>query len=38
MKKIMSYGAMRTPGLVIDEQLKSVGKVLSPADIKKFLK
>lgn len=34
---IMEYGVMKTPALVVDEQVKVMGKVLSPEDIKKFL-
>jgi small redox-active disulfide protein 2 len=34
---IMGYGVMITPVLVIDGQVKSVGKVLSVEDIKKLL-
>ena len=30
-------GVMTTPALVVDGQVKSVGKVLSPDDIKKYL-
>jgi len=30
---IMSYGVMMTPGLVIDEQLKSVGRVPSDSQL-----
>ncbi|HOJ63182.1 MAG TPA: thioredoxin family protein [Spirochaetota bacterium] len=37
INKIMDYGVMMTPALVIDEIVKSVGKVLSPDEIKKFL-
>jgi small redox-active disulfide protein 2 len=37
LKKILGYGVMMTPGLVIDGKVKSVGKVLSPDDIKKLL-
>jgi len=35
--KIMSYGIMSTPALVIDEKVVSYGKVLSPKEIKKFM-
>jgi small redox-active disulfide protein 2 len=35
---IMSYGVMKTPALVVDEQVKCVGKVPSAAEIKKYLK
>jgi small redox-active disulfide protein 2 len=37
IKKIMEYGVMRTPGLAVDGKVVSVGKVLSPDDIKKLL-
>lgn len=36
-KKIMEYGVMQTPALVVDEKVVSAGKVLSAEDIKKFL-
>lgn len=38
INKIMDYGVMMTPSLVIDEEVKSVGKVLTSEDIKKILK
>ena len=34
---IMKFGVMMTPGLVIDGEVKSVGKVLSPAEIAQML-
>ena len=34
---IMKFGVMITPALAIDGIVKSVGKVLSAEDIKKFL-
>ena len=37
IEKIMEYGVMSTPGLVIDEKVVSVGKVLSPDEIQKLL-
>ena len=37
IEEIMSYGVMSTPALVVDETIKSMGRVLSPEDIKKFL-
>ena len=37
INKIMEFGVMMTPALVVDEVVKSVGKVLSPEEIKKFL-
>lgn len=33
IKDIMSYGVMRTPALVINEKIKSFGKVLSADEI-----
>lgn len=30
---IAAYGIMSTPGLVIDEQVVSAGKILTPAEI-----
>lgn len=33
LQKIMAYGVMSTPGLVIDGEVKSTGKVLSTAEI-----
>jgi len=36
--KIMSYGIMSTPALVVDEKVVSYGQVLSPEEIKKLLK
>ena len=37
IKEIMNYGVMMTPALVIDDEVKSVGKVLSVDDIKELL-
>ncbi len=37
LTKIMSYGVMMTPGLVVDGKVVSVGKILSPDEIKKLL-
>jgi small redox-active disulfide protein 2 len=34
---IMKFGVMTTPALVVDGQVKSAGKVLSPDEIKKHL-
>lgn len=34
---IINYGVMKTPALVIDEQVKSSGRVLSVEEIKKIL-
>ncbi len=35
--KIAEYGVARTPALVINGRVKSVGRVLSRAEIKKFI-
>ena len=37
LEKIMSYGAMNMPALVINEKVVSVGKVLKAPDIRKML-
>jgi len=34
---IMKFGVMLTPALVVDGQVKSVGKVIPPDEIKKML-
>lgn len=36
-KDIMAYGVMKTPALVVDEQVKFMGRVPSVEDIKKYL-
>ncbi|QDF30135.1 thioredoxin family protein [Halarcobacter anaerophilus] len=36
MVKIMQYGVMSTPGLVINGEVKSTGKVLTPDEIKAY--
>ncbi|MFU0800147.1 MAG: thioredoxin family protein [Xylanivirga thermophila] len=36
-KDIASYGVMRTPALVVDEQVKLMGKVPSIGELKKYL-
>ncbi len=38
IQDIMKFGVMMTPALVVDGQVKSVGKVLSAADIEKLVK
>ena len=38
MEKILEYGVMMTPGLVIDGKVKSVGKVLTKSEIINLLK
>lgn len=37
INKIMDFGVMMTPGFAIDGEVKSVGKVLSVEEIKKFI-
>lgn len=37
MEKIMAYGIMSMPGLVINEKVVSAGKVLKPSEIIKLL-
>ncbi|SHK00868.1 small redox-active disulfide protein 2 [Anaerobranca californiensis DSM 14826] len=37
-KDIMAYGVMQTPALVVNEQVKVMGKVPSVEEIKKLLK
>ena len=37
LRDIMTYGVMKTPALVVDEQVKIMGKVASVEEIKKFL-
>lgn len=38
MQKIMEYGVMRTPALVVNEKVVSMGKVLSAAEVEKLLR
>lgn len=37
MQKIMEYGVMSMPALVVNEKVMSMGKVLKSADIEKLL-
>ena len=37
INEIMKFGVMMTPGLAVNNEVKSVGKVLSPEEIKKIL-
>ena len=37
LQQIMAYGVMSLPGLVINEKVVSYGKILSKADIQKFI-
>lgn len=38
MQKIMEYGVMNMPALVVNEKVVSMGKVLKPTDVEKLLK
>ena len=38
MEKVMSYGVMSMPAIVVNEQVVSMGKVLKAADVEKLLK
>ena len=38
MEKIMGYGVMSMPAIVVNEKLVSMGKVLKPADVEKLLR
>lgn len=35
--KIMEYGVMQTPGLVIDEEVKLSGRIPTKGELKNFL-
>ena len=37
IQKIMDYGVMSTPGLVIDGEVKSTGKLLSVDEVLNFM-
>ena len=37
MEKVMSYGVMRMPALVVNEKVVSAGKVLSAKEARKYL-
>ena len=37
MQKIMEYGVMKMPALVVNEQVMATGKVSKPAEIMKIL-
>lgn len=38
INEIMSFGVMMTPALVVDDEVKVVGKVVSPDEIKDMIK
>lgn len=37
MKKVMAYGAMSMPAVVVNEKVVSMGKVLKASDVEKLL-
>ena len=37
LEKVMEYGVMSMPGLVVNEKVVSMGKVLKAADVEKLL-
>ena len=37
MEKVMAYGAMSMPAIVVNEKIVSMGKVLKDADVEKLL-
>jgi len=37
INEIMKFGVMMTPALAVENEVKSVGKVLSPEEIKKII-
>ena len=38
MEKVMSYGVMSMPAVVVNERVVSMGKVLKTADVEKLLR
>lgn len=38
MEKVMSYGVMSMPALLVNDKIVSVGKVLKPKEVEGFLK
>ena len=38
MEKVMAYGVMSMPAIVVNEQLVSMGRVLAAADVEKLLR
>lgn len=37
IQKIMAYGVMRTPAIVINEKVKAFGRIPSKDEIKKYI-
>lgn len=38
MQKVMEYGVMSMPAIVINEKVVAMGKVLKPADVEKLIR
>lgn len=38
MAKVMTYGVMSMPAIVVNEKVVSMGKLLNPADVEKLLR
>lgn len=38
LQKVMEYGVMSMPALVVNEKVVAMGKVLKPADVEKLLR
>ena len=38
MEKVMAYGVMRMPAIVVNEQVVSMGRVLKAAEVEKLLR
>ncbi|SDY52484.1 small redox-active disulfide protein 2 [Proteiniborus ethanoligenes] len=38
IREMVAYGVMQTPSLVVDDEVKVVGKVISSEEIKKYLR
>ena len=38
IQKIMGYGVMRTPAIVVNEKVKAFGRIPSKDEIKKYIK
>lgn len=38
MEKVMSYGVMSMPALLVNDKIVSVGKVLKPKEVEQFLR
>ena len=38
MQKVMTYGVMSMPAIVVNEKVVSMGKVLKPSEVEKLLR